>query len=79
MFPFPTAKEDLLPATMVRSSRSTTYELVATLQSTQFNSERTAIELIMEKFDQLPIWGMFTVPQLLVRLLSHLLALHHSR
>lgn len=67
MIPFPTDKDALLPATLVRSSRSTTYELVATLHSIHFASERVAIELIMEKFDQLPVWGMFSVPQTLVR------------
>lgn len=66
MLPFPTAKDKLLPATLVKSSRSTTYELVATLHSTNLPAERVAIELIMEKFDQLPIWGMFTVHQVLV-------------
>ena len=66
MIPFPTASEDVLPATLVRTSRSLTYELIATLHSNQFASERVAIELIMERFDRLPIWGMFSVSQRLV-------------
>lgn len=66
MIPFPTAAGDLLPATLVHTSRSTTYELVATLHSTQFASERAALEPIIEKFDHLPIWGMFAQSQVLV-------------
>lgn len=67
MVPFPIAAGDLLPATLVHASRSTTYELVATLHSTQFASERAALEPIVEKFDLLPIWGMFAQSQVLVR------------
>lgn len=44
MIPFPTGAETCLPATFVHPTRSTTYELVATLHSTQFASERFAIE-----------------------------------
>lgn len=67
MIPFPIASEEVLAATLVHSSRSTTYEVAATLHSTQFASERVALEVIMERFDQLPIWGMFAEAQLLVR------------
>lgn len=66
MVPIPTAKEEVLPATLVRQSRSTTYELVAEIHTRTQTSERVALELIMERFDKLPVWGMFAVPQVLV-------------
>ena len=50
MVPFPTEDANILPATLVHPSRSTSYELVATLHSTQFASERFAIEGIMSTF-----------------------------
>lgn len=66
MMPFPTGNDELLPVTLNHSSRSTTYELVAALHCNQSSAERYSVELIMEKFDHLPIWGMFSVPQVLV-------------
>ncbi|ORY85699.1 hypothetical protein BCR37DRAFT_391461 [Protomyces lactucae-debilis] len=58
--------EETLPATLIHPSRSTTYELVATLHASGINSERFAIEVIMERFDHLPIWGMFEQTQKLL-------------
>lgn len=72
MLPFPTGNEEVLPVTLNHSSRSTTYELVAALHCDQSPTERFAVELIMEKFDQLPIWGMYSVPQTLVSPHAHL-------
>ncbi|BFZ58855.1 hypothetical protein PYCC9005_005921 [Savitreella phatthalungensis] len=53
---------DRLPATLSHPSRSTTYELVATLHSANAPAQRSAIEVILERFDTLPSWGMFRRP-----------------
>jgi hypothetical protein len=69
--------EETLPATLVHPSRSTTYELVATLHASNIASERFAIEVIMERFDHLPIWGMYEEEQTLPPAsVDHVLDMH---
>ena len=65
MIPLPFEPGKALPPTLTHHSRSTTYELVATLHSTQFASQRVAIEVIIERFDTLPAFTMFASPVVL--------------
>lgn len=57
--------EGRLPPSSSHPSRSTAYELVATLHAANTPAQRSSTDVVLDRFDTLPSWGQYRAPRIL--------------